>query len=96
MLSIGLPGCATRPSPTPRAEEVPITVPLKEDPPGELLACAERPFGFPARAGQPSDEIHRAAQTALERIMPAFGRNADRLDRWVNWLSPGMCPPPDS
>lgn len=86
----------TRPSPPPRAEEVPITVPLKEDPTPELLACAERPFGFAAAPGQPADTIHRGTQEALGRIMPTFKRNADRLDRWVNWLSPGMCPPPDT
>lgn len=94
-LSIGLLGCATRPSPTPAAE-VPIVVPLREDPPAELLACAERPAGLPVDARRAPDVVGADSREALERVFPAFGRNADRLDRWVNWLSPGMCPPPDS
>lgn len=46
-------------------------------------------------AGQP-DTIRPEARKALERVFPAFGANASRLDRLVNWLKPGTCPSPDS
>ena len=94
-LSIVLLGCATRPSPTP-PDEVPIAVKLKETPPPDLLVCAERPVGLPARPDQPDDVIQKTVRAALERIMPAFGRNASQLDRLVNWHRPGACPPPDT
>ena len=71
-----------------------MAVKLREEPPADLLACAERPAGLPIN-GQ-TDTIHPEARKALERVFPAFGANASRLDRLVNWLKPGTCPPPDS
>ena len=68
---------------------------MREEPPADLLACAERPAGLPAVDRQAADVIALAGRQALERIFPAFGANAARLDRLVNWYRPGSCPPPD-
>jgi len=91
-LSIALLACATAKPPPPPPELVPVAVQLREDPPSDLLACAERPAGLPAVDG---DKIQASARAALERVFPKFGENASRLDRWVNWFAPGSCPPPD-
>lgn len=82
--------------PPPKPDEVPLAVELRENPSADLLQCAERPVGFPVDKEQPGDLIQKAVRAALERVMPAFGRNASRLDRWVEWYRPGSCPPPDS
>ena len=72
-----------------------MAVTLREEPPADLLTCAERPAGLPAREGQAADTIGPEARKALERVFPAAGRNASQLDRLVNWHRPGACPPPD-
>lgn len=65
-----------------------LVQPLKETPPADLMACAERPVGFSADAWAVMPEPVR--KKVIE-IMTAFRANNDRHDRLVNFLEPGSC-----
>lgn len=89
-LSMILPGCAAT---TLDAGPAPVVaVKVENRPPAELLACAERPEGFPA------DEAAWAVvpapiRAAMIRFATAFAANAARLDRLADWHAPGSCSP---
>ena len=69
---------------------VPVAVPVKTTPPAELLVCADRPEGLP-------EDPHLIAQiptklrAGIIRLARAFGTNASRLDRLIDWSAPGSC-----
>lgn len=86
LLSTGLQGCADRPPATPTA----VAVPVRSDPPAELLACARRP------APLPEDQAATLApplRSALIALAQAFAANAGQLDRLIEWEQPGACKP---
>lgn len=86
-LSTTLPACAPTVAEAPPPEVVTIAVPAPQ-PPSELVRCARRPAGFPAAVlGQLTPEARQAAQ----RIMTAFGANADQLDRLVAFHTDKPC-----
>lgn len=62
-----------------------IVQPVKESPPSDLLACAQRPIGFPEDTAAWLEGSRPDVLAALERVMRAFGENADQLDRLVSW-----------
>lgn len=62
---------------------------LKETPPSEVMACAERPAGFSDKAWA---VIPPEVRTKLVEVLTAFRANGDRHDRLVNYLKPGSCP----
>lgn len=68
-----------------------VALPLKESPPADLLVCAERPVGFPEDlvATMPA-----GVRDAAIRIMRSLKDSSDRLDRLVNWHTPGSCGAP--
>ncbi|WP_156818887.1 hypothetical protein [Sphingomonas sp. Mn802worker] len=70
---------------------MPIVVPVKQTPPAELLACAERPTGLPEDADLVA-QIPTKLRAGIIRMARAFGANASRLDRLIEWTSPGTCP----
>lgn len=82
----GRPG-ADRP-----ASPAAIAVEIRDQPPADLMACADRPEGFPADA---AGVLPASVRAALARIAIAFGANADRQDRLINWQRPGTCPAGD-
>lgn len=86
-----LPGCAHRIVEVPVAHDVPIAQPLRDAPPAELTTCAERPAGLPEDPALVA-QIPAAIRAGVIRMAQAFGANADRLDRLVNWNVPGQCP----
>ena len=85
------PGC-TRPADAPPASiSTPVAAVVKDTPPAELLACADRPAGLPENPSLIA-QIPNAVRAGIIRLATAFGRNADRADRLVNWNAPGTCP----
>lgn len=85
-----LPGCAALRADTPPPAPVAVAVEPPR-PPAELLACADRP------AALVEDRAMRATipglwRAGFIRLGRAAGVNADRLDRLINWVSPGTCP----
>jgi hypothetical protein len=69
---------------------VPVAVPVKDTPPAELLACAERPTGLPEDADLIA-QIPTKLRAGIIRLARAFGSNASRLDRLIDWNAPGSC-----
>ncbi|WP_294356110.1 hypothetical protein [uncultured Sphingomonas sp.] len=69
---------------------MPIVVPVKQTPPAELLDCAERPTGLPEDADLVA-QIPTKLRAGIIRLARAFGANASRLDRLVDWNAPGTC-----
>ena len=59
-------------------------------PPAELLTCAERPTGLPEDP-ELIAQIPSRLRAGIIRLARAFGANADRLDRLIDWNDPGTC-----
>lgn len=82
------PGC------TPRAElvenPVPVAVPVKDTPPAELLACADRPDGLPEDP-QLVAQMPTRLRAGVIRLARAYAAVAARLDRLIDWTAPGTC-----
>jgi len=91
-LSTALLACAPRAEP-PAVVSTPIVVKVKDTPPAELLACAERPAGLPEDPALIA-QIPTAIRAGIIRLARAFAGNADRADRLVNWNAPGSCGKP--
>lgn len=92
LLSTALPGCARRTADLPPPAPLPIAIEVKPQlPPAELLACADRPAGLPEDPALIA-QIPTAIRAGIIRLARAFGANADRQDRLVNWSTPGACP----
>lgn len=85
-----MPGCLHRAEKAEPVKPAVLVQRVKETPPADLQVCATRPEGLPASAATLPPEWREA----LKRIGAAFGSNADRLDRLVNWGTPGACGPP--
>lgn len=86
------PGCALRANDRPSLTPVPVAVKVEPPrPPAELLACAERPDGLPEDASLIA-QIPTRLRAGIIRMARAFGANADRQDRLVNWNAEGTCP----
>ena len=88
------------PACTPRSsveveKPVPVVVPVKVTPPAELLACADRPAGLPEDADLIA-QIPTKLRAGIIRLARAFGANASRLDRLVDWSSPSTCSPAEA
>lgn len=93
LLSTALPGCAHRAADLPPA---PAPVAIKVEParpPAELLACAERPAGLPEDPNLIA-QIPTRLRAGIIRLAQAFGANADRQDRLIDWTAPGTCRKP--
>jgi hypothetical protein len=85
-----LPGCAHRRADLPPA---PAPVAIKVEPPrppAELLACADRPEGLPEDPDLIA-QIPTRLRAGIIRLARAFGANADRLDRLIDWNAPATC-----
>ncbi len=95
LLSTALPGCAHLPGlradPVVVEKPVPQPIVVRDTPPAALARCADRPDGLPEDDGLIA-QIPTPVRGALIRIARALRDNADRLDRLVNWASPGTCP----
>jgi hypothetical protein len=86
-----LQGCGIdRPAPIPPA---PLVIRVKDTPPADLLACAERAKPLPTDA---LAIIPAPLRTALIDLARVVGRNADRLERLVRWSDPAACPSPET
>jgi hypothetical protein len=72
---------------------VPVAVTVKTTPSAELLACADRPAGLPEDAELVA-QIPTKIRAGIIRLAKAFGANAARLDRLIDWNAPGTCPAP--
>ena len=89
LLSTTLQACGDeRPAPLPPA---PIVKVVKDTPPADLLACADRAKPLPTDG---LATIPAPLRSALIALATAFGRNADQLDRLVRWNDPAACAPP--
>jgi len=82
--------CAPHTEAPPAVVSTPIVVKVKDTPPAELLACAERPEGLPEDPALIA-QIPTAIRAGIIRLARAFAGNADRADRLVNWNAPGTC-----
>lgn len=91
LLSMSLVACAGHNKPDLRLhEKTLVVVDAPADPePAELMQCALRPAGW---AESEWAVMTPATRASAERIMKAFGLNADHLDRKVNFDKPGTCP----
>ena len=69
---------------------MPVVVPVKMTPPAELLVCADRPAGLPEDADLIA-QIPTKLRAGIIRLARAFGANASRQDRLVDWSAPGTC-----
>ena len=69
---------------------MPVAVTVKSTPPAELLICADRPEGLPEDADLIA-QIPTKLRAGIIRLARAFGANASRLDRLINWNAPGTC-----
>nr|WP_314469830.1 hypothetical protein [uncultured Sphingomonas sp.] len=88
-----MPGCAHPAADLPPAP-APIAIKVEQPrPPAELLACAERPTGLPEDA-ELIAQIPSRLRAGIIRLARAFGTNADRQDRLVDWNAPGTCARP--
>lgn len=91
-LSTSLAACAHRAPElsVPQPPQV-VAVPLRDSPPADLMICAQRPEGFPEdlMATMPA-----GIRDATVRVVAALKADADRLDRLVNWHTPGACDAP--
>jgi hypothetical protein len=90
-LLTALPACARHADASLAIAPPPIVVKVKDTPPTELLACADRPDGLPE---DPSliAQIPTKIRAGIIRLARAFAGNADRADRLVNWNAPRTCP----
>lgn len=90
LLSTALPGCAHRAADLAPAS-APVAVKVEQPrPPAELLACAERPDGLPEDP-ELIAQIPSRLRAGIIRLARAFGANADRQDRLIDWNAPGTC-----
>ncbi|MFK3888470.1 hypothetical protein [Sphingomonas sp. NPDC079357] len=71
---------------------MPVAVPVKDTPPAELLACADRPDGLPEDP-QLVAQMPTRLRAGVIRLARAFATVAARLDRLIDWTAPGTCPP---
>jgi hypothetical protein len=72
---------------------IPAPIAIKVEPPrppAELLACADRPQGLPEDPDLIA-QIPTRLRAAIIRLARAFGTNADRQDRLIDWTAPGTC-----
>lgn len=91
LLSITLPGCALRRAEVAPPAPPPVAVKVESPrPPAELLACADRPAGLPEDPDLIA-QIPTRLRAAIIRLARAFGANADRQDRLIDWNAPGTC-----
>lgn len=91
LLSITLPGCARPRDDRPALAPLPIAVKVEPPrPPAALLACADRPAGLPEDPDLIA-QIPTRLRAAIIRLARAFGANADRQDRLIDWNAPGTC-----
>ncbi|WP_018250781.1 hypothetical protein [Sphingomonas melonis] len=89
-----MPGCALRRADVASAAPPPVAVKVEPPrPPAELLACADRPAGLPEDPDLIA-QIPTRLRAAIIRLARAFGANADRQDRLIDWHAPGSCPVP--
>lgn len=88
-LSTMLQGCG-HPEPLP-APPAAIATPLRQTPPADLLACPERPDGFPADASAVMPPDVRRATMGLAH---AYAQVRGQLERLIEWERPGACPEP--
>ena len=94
LLSTSLPGCARRHDDSPPVAPLPVAVKVEAlRPPAELLVCADRPDGLPEDPDLIA-QIPTRLRAAIIRLARAFGANADRQDRLIDWHAPGSCPVP--
>ncbi len=87
---MALQACAHQPADRPAPPPVAVKVEPPR-PPAELLACAERPDGLPEDASLIA-QIPTRLRAGIIRMARAFGANADRQDRLVNWHAADTCP----
>lgn len=90
LLSTALQGCAHRPA---DLAPLPAPVAIKVEPPrppAELITCAERPAGLPEDPDLIA-QIPSRLRAGIIRLARAFGANADRQDRLIDWNAPGTC-----
>lgn len=78
-------GCARQHVDAPPATPTAIAVSTHTAPPADLLACPERPEGFPL---DQLATIPEAVRAAIIRVAGAFARNADRQERLIAWERP--------
>jgi hypothetical protein len=91
LLSTALPGCAHRRDDSSPVTPLPVAIKVEPPrPPAELLACAERPAGLPEDPDLIA-QIPTRLRAGIIRLAQAFGTNADRHDRLVDWNAPGTC-----
>lgn len=87
---MALPGCTPQLADLPPA---PAPIAVKVDaprPPADLLACADRPEGLPEDPDLIA-QIPTRLRAGIIRMARAFGANADRLDRLIDWNAPDTC-----
>lgn len=89
LLSTLAQGCSHPAVELPVDKPVPVAVAVKDPPPSDLLACAQRPAGLPVDQVATIPAVTRAA---LIGVAGALAANAAQLDRLINWIAPGSCP----
>lgn len=85
LLSIALQACAHRAAdPAPTA----VAVEIRDTPPAELLACPQRPAGFPedSVAAMP-----KAVREAAIRLAQGYAEAVDQLERLIAWHDKDGC-----
>ena len=85
LLSIALQACAHQAAdPAPTA----VAVAIRDTPPAELLACPQRPEGFPLDS---IATLPKPVREAAMRLAQSYAEIADQLERLIGWHGPS-CP----
>jgi len=85
LLSTALQACAQRAVETPPTV---VAVETRDRPPAELLACPERPEGFPTEA---TAVMPRPVRDAAMRLAQSYAEVASQLERLIAWHAPETC-----
>ena len=90
LLSIALQACAHR-----VVESAPaaVAVVIRDTPPAELLACPQRPAGFPEDA---IASLPKAVREAAIRLAHGYAEAIDQLERLIAWHGVENCGGPDA
>ena len=85
LLSTALQACAQRAAETPPTI---IAVETRDMPPAELLACPERPEGFPTEV---TAVVPRPVRKAIMRLAQSYAEAISQLERLIAWHAPNTC-----
>lgn len=88
-------GCTRPRIDLPVEKPIAVAVKVEDQPPAELLRCADRSHGLTADSAAWA-VLPKQKRTELIAFARAHRADADQLDRLVNWVAPGTCAKPSA